>query len=237
MSNLFFICSFDTSLPDTPPRSHSIVLTTKIFFGVGRKGPNDRGLSRKHIIEGLNESLERLGEFYGFASFFRSRLNPSLSLFRNPLRRRRLRSPTRCHRPYGGDRPSLHSGHQRRKGLLLGNQRVVRSAAPGGSPRRRQVQPHRSHLRAAPVLDAPSRAIRGRVRSYLQVLRNWNYHLVSSRFRSEFIESFDAPRFSVLIADASFNPPDAHWKVQQRSSRGLSIRYQQGVLQGFRRCS
>jgi len=27
---------------------------------VGRKGPNDTGLSRKHIIEGLNESLERL---------------------------------------------------------------------------------------------------------------------------------------------------------------------------------
>jgi len=36
------------------------IITTKIFFGVGRKGPNDRGLSRKHIIEGLNESLERL---------------------------------------------------------------------------------------------------------------------------------------------------------------------------------
>jgi len=36
------------------------IVTTKIFFGVGRKGPNDKGLSRKHIIEGLNESLERL---------------------------------------------------------------------------------------------------------------------------------------------------------------------------------
>jgi len=36
------------------------IITTKIFFGVGRKGPNDVGLSRKHIIEGLNESLERL---------------------------------------------------------------------------------------------------------------------------------------------------------------------------------
>jgi len=36
------------------------IVTTKIFFGVGRKGPNDKGLSRKHIIEGTNESLERL---------------------------------------------------------------------------------------------------------------------------------------------------------------------------------
>ncbi|KAG8891884.1 hypothetical protein FRB99_003259, partial [Tulasnella sp. 403] len=36
------------------------IISTKIFFGVGRKGPNDKGLSRKHLIEGLNESLERL---------------------------------------------------------------------------------------------------------------------------------------------------------------------------------
>jgi len=35
-----------------------LVISTKIFWG-GR-GPNDRGLSRKHIIEGLNASLERL---------------------------------------------------------------------------------------------------------------------------------------------------------------------------------
>jgi len=37
---------------------HSLVVSTKIFWG--GKGVNDRGLSRKHIIEGLNESLERL---------------------------------------------------------------------------------------------------------------------------------------------------------------------------------
>ncbi|MGD2156345.1 MAG: aldo/keto reductase [Anaerolineales bacterium] len=35
-----------------------LVISTKIFWG-GR-GPNDRGLSRKHIIEGLDTSLERL---------------------------------------------------------------------------------------------------------------------------------------------------------------------------------
>jgi voltage-dependent potassium channel beta subunit len=36
------------------------VLTTKIFFGTGRKEPNTRGLSRKHIVEGLKASLKRL---------------------------------------------------------------------------------------------------------------------------------------------------------------------------------
>ncbi|CAG8712454.1 8222_t:CDS:2 [Gigaspora margarita] len=38
------------------------VISTKIFWG--GKGPNDRGLSRKHIVEGLNSSLKRLGLEY-----------------------------------------------------------------------------------------------------------------------------------------------------------------------------
>ncbi|CAI2175743.1 11010_t:CDS:2 [Funneliformis geosporum] len=38
------------------------VISTKIFWG--GKGPNDRGLSRKHIIEGLDASLKRLGLEY-----------------------------------------------------------------------------------------------------------------------------------------------------------------------------
>lgn len=44
-------------------RRSDIVLTTKIFWGV-RSGPNSGGLSRKHIIEGLKESLERLQTDY-----------------------------------------------------------------------------------------------------------------------------------------------------------------------------
>ena len=36
-----------------------LVLSTKIFWG--GEGPNDRGLSRKHLIEGTEASLERLG--------------------------------------------------------------------------------------------------------------------------------------------------------------------------------
>ncbi|KAL1920382.1 uncharacterized protein VTP21DRAFT_759 [Calcarisporiella thermophila] len=42
------------------PRN-SYVLATKIFFGDGSsKDPNARGLSRKHVIEGLDASLKRL---------------------------------------------------------------------------------------------------------------------------------------------------------------------------------
>lgn len=39
-----------------------LVLSTKIFWG--GKGPNDLGLSRKHIIEGTNASLKRLKTDY-----------------------------------------------------------------------------------------------------------------------------------------------------------------------------
>lgn len=41
----------------------SYVLATKVFFPMG-KGPNDRGLSRKHIVEQCEASLKRLGTDY-----------------------------------------------------------------------------------------------------------------------------------------------------------------------------
>ena len=40
-----------------------LIISTKIFWG-GR-GPNDRGLSRKHVIEGANAALKRLQMEYG----------------------------------------------------------------------------------------------------------------------------------------------------------------------------
>jgi len=40
------------------------VLSTKIFFGTGRKEPNTRGLSWKHIVEGLKSSLKRMDQPY-----------------------------------------------------------------------------------------------------------------------------------------------------------------------------
>ena len=42
-------------------RRESLEIFTKVYFPVGRKGPNDAGLSRKHILEGIDASLRRLG--------------------------------------------------------------------------------------------------------------------------------------------------------------------------------
>ena len=47
---------------DKYPRE-SYVLATKVFFPMG-DGPNDRGLSRKHVLESANASLKRLGKDY-----------------------------------------------------------------------------------------------------------------------------------------------------------------------------
>jgi len=39
-------------------------LFTKLYWPIGRKGPNDQGLSRKHIFDGIHGSLRRLGVDY-----------------------------------------------------------------------------------------------------------------------------------------------------------------------------
>jgi voltage-dependent potassium channel beta subunit len=44
------------------PRS-DLVISSKVFWPTG-KGPNDRGLSRKHIMESAEKSLKRLGTDY-----------------------------------------------------------------------------------------------------------------------------------------------------------------------------
>lgn len=43
-------------------RRESLVLSTKVFWG--GDGPNDKGLSHKHVIEGVHAALERLGTKY-----------------------------------------------------------------------------------------------------------------------------------------------------------------------------
>jgi len=45
---------------DLKLKREEFVVTTKIFFGTGRKDPNQKGLSRKHLIEGTKASLRRL---------------------------------------------------------------------------------------------------------------------------------------------------------------------------------
>lgn len=45
-------------------RRESLEIFTKVFNAIGPKGPNDVGLSRKHIMEGINGSLQRLQTDY-----------------------------------------------------------------------------------------------------------------------------------------------------------------------------
>ncbi len=44
-------------------RRDQVVLATKVYFPMG-EGPNDRGLSRKHIFDAIDASLRRLGVDY-----------------------------------------------------------------------------------------------------------------------------------------------------------------------------
>ncbi len=45
------------------PRRDDYVLATKLYFPTGA-GPNDRGLSRKHVLASIDASLDRLGTDY-----------------------------------------------------------------------------------------------------------------------------------------------------------------------------
>ncbi|GAB2680078.1 aldo/keto reductase family protein [Thalassiella azotivora] len=45
-------------------RRESLEIFTKVYWPTGPKGPNDTGLSRKHIMESVNGSLRRLGTDY-----------------------------------------------------------------------------------------------------------------------------------------------------------------------------
>src|ERR1700748_2405772 len=45
-------------------RRESLEIFTKVYWPTGPGGPNDHGLSRKHIMESINGSLERLGTDY-----------------------------------------------------------------------------------------------------------------------------------------------------------------------------
>jgi aryl-alcohol dehydrogenase-like predicted oxidoreductase len=50
------------ALRDFAPRDE-VVIATKVYFEMG-PGPNDRGLSRKHILSSIDASLKRLGTDY-----------------------------------------------------------------------------------------------------------------------------------------------------------------------------
>ncbi len=45
-------------------RREGLEILTKVYWPIGPKGPNDCGLSRKHIFDGIHGSLRRLGTDY-----------------------------------------------------------------------------------------------------------------------------------------------------------------------------
>uniref|UniRef100_UPI0028A00EAD aldo/keto reductase n=1 Tax=Microbacterium sp. TaxID=51671 RepID=UPI0028A00EAD len=45
-------------------RRESLEIFTKVYFPIGPMGPNDTGLSRKHIFDGIHGSLRRLNVDY-----------------------------------------------------------------------------------------------------------------------------------------------------------------------------
>ncbi|HEX8899343.1 MAG TPA: aldo/keto reductase [Chthoniobacterales bacterium] len=51
------------ALKDFGPGREKLVIATKVFYPMG-DGPNDRGLSRKHIVAAIDASLRRLGTDY-----------------------------------------------------------------------------------------------------------------------------------------------------------------------------
>jgi len=51
------------ALKDFGPARDRVVIATKVFYPVG-DDPNQRGLSRKHIMHAIDESLRRLGTDY-----------------------------------------------------------------------------------------------------------------------------------------------------------------------------
>ncbi|HXM31641.1 MAG TPA: aldo/keto reductase, partial [Xanthobacteraceae bacterium] len=59
-------------------RRDEVVLATKVFNPMG-KGPNQKGLSRKHIMEAVDASLKRLGTDY-IDLYIIHRLDPETSM-------------------------------------------------------------------------------------------------------------------------------------------------------------
>jgi len=52
-----------SALKDFAPRRDQLVIATKVFYPMG-DGPDQRGLSRKHILSAIDDSLRRLGTDY-----------------------------------------------------------------------------------------------------------------------------------------------------------------------------
>ena len=137
-----------------------LVIATKIFWG--GKGPNDRGLSRKHIIEGMFALAGAAGA---------------------GLRRPGLLPPARPAHAHRGDRAGHERRGHQRQGLLLGHQRVDGRADPPCPRLRHPHRPRAAHHGAAAVQHAHPRAGGGGVRAAVPRLRSGNHDLVAARQR------------------------------------------------------
>ena len=95
-------------------RRESLEIFTKVYWPTGPGGPNDTGLSRKHIHESINASLKRLKTDY-------------VDLYQA----HRYDTETPLEETMEAFADVVRSG----KALYIGVSRVDRGAAPGGPPR------------------------------------------------------------------------------------------------------
>ena len=93
-------------------RRESLEVFTKVYWPVGPKGPNDTGLSRKHIMEGINNSLRRLNMDY--VDLYQAHRYDYETPLEETIQRLRRRGP-------------------RRQGPVHWRVRMERRAAAGGS--------------------------------------------------------------------------------------------------------
>ncbi len=116
-------------------RRESLEIFTKVYFPTGPGGPNDTGLSRKHIMDSINGSLKRLGtDYVDLYQAHRFDYETPLEETFQAFRRRRPPGQGAVHRRLGVDG----------------------GAAARGSCAREAAR-HSAHLQPAAVLDAVAR--------------------------------------------------------------------------------
>jgi aryl-alcohol dehydrogenase-like predicted oxidoreductase len=93
------------ALKDFGPSRDKLVIATKVFFPMG-DDPNQKGLSRKHIMHAIDDSLRRLGTDY-------------VDLTASTLRRRSKRRSPRCMMWSSPERRVISERHQCLPGSLL----------------------------------------------------------------------------------------------------------------------
>uniref|UniRef100_A0A8B9TKA7 Potassium voltage-gated channel subfamily A member regulatory beta subunit 1 n=1 Tax=Anas platyrhynchos TaxID=8839 RepID=A0A8B9TKA7_ANAPL len=115
-------------------RRSSLVITTKLYWG--GKAETERGLSRKHIIEGLKASLQRLQLEYVDVVF--------------------ANRPGQQH-PHGRNRPSHDARNKPGHGHVLGDVALERHGDHGSLLRGQAVQHDTARVRASRVPPLPAR--------------------------------------------------------------------------------